>query len=154
MASDFETLVAENWSQAVFAASREIATFRPQLLTALGSIDPEVRSAAVAALYEGDDRDAHDAVVALLEDPAAVVRDEVLEYMGQFATTADIPRLFDVLTRRAGDEFGLTTALRCASGMDGEVLTGEEQREERARVVERWRALLEGNGLLCRSDAG
>ena len=154
MVPNFESLVVTNWSQAVFAASRDLATFRPQLLAALGSSDPEVRSAAIAALYEGDDRDAHDAVVALLDDPAEGVRHEALEYLSQFATTADVPRLFALLAHSSAADFDVTTALRCGSGVAGDVLTGDEAPDERSRAVDHWRGLLESRGLLNKSSAG
>jgi HEAT repeat protein len=154
VATDFESRVLANWSQAVFAASRDLPAFRTQLLSALASAEPEVRSAAVAALYEADDRDAHDAVFGLVDDPEEVVRHEVLEYLSQFAAAEDAPKLFELLASSAEDVLGVTTALRRAMGVEAGLLTGEESPDVKSRVIAHWQALLEDRGLLNRPCAG
>jgi HEAT repeat protein len=135
---DFSTLVRENWSRAVMRASHDLRAYRPHLLAGLTSTDPEVRSAAVAALFEADAADAHDNILVLLDDPVASVRRHVAEYFGEFAGNGDVP----LLLTRLDDEparFHLTRALCRLTGWSGGLLVGDEAEDVTQTVIARWR---------------
>jgi HEAT repeat protein len=135
---DFTELVSENWSRAVMRASHELQAFRPQLLAALASTDPELRSAAVATLFEADAADAHDEILVLLDDPVASVRVEAAEYLSEFAGDGDFPQL----VARLDDEhmrFHLTKALCRLTGSSDGLLAGDEPEDVTRTVIARWR---------------
>jgi HEAT repeat protein len=137
---DFASLVARNWSQAVAHASHGITAFRAQLLAALSSPDGEVRSAAVAALNEADDRDSRDAVLALIDDPFPAVRHEVFEYLSEFATVDDVNALVD----RLDDDhvrFHVTRALCRLTGWSDGLLNGDEPDDVVRDTIDQWRAI-------------
>ena len=96
----FESLVESSWSSAVFEAAHRFRDLRPSVLAALASPSCEVRSAAVAALNEANDKSAHDQVALLLTDPDHRVRGEVLEYMVEFAVERDAKALLKILKER------------------------------------------------------
>ncbi len=94
----FPQIVKEDsWSAAVSIASNEISHYRPQLFESLKSKDPEIRSAAVTAFNEADDKTAHDHVLKLIDDPDDGVRMEVIEYLWDLGEDADIPIIFERL---------------------------------------------------------
>jgi HEAT repeat protein len=134
----FTTAVAASWSRAVFEASHAIDAYRTELLLALTSADARVRSAAVAAFNEANDCRSHDAVVALIDDVDPVVRHEVAEYLEEFATQDDFPRLLKHLSERP-TLFSVTTALCRLTGWADGLLNGDESDEVVSETVGRWR---------------
>jgi HEAT repeat protein len=114
--------------------------FDRQLLASLTSGDSEVRSAAVAAFFEANASDAHDEILKLLDDPVESVRDEVAEYLSEFAIGSDVPRLVEHLDD-AHTRFQLTKALSRLTGWSDGLLAGDESADRTRAVISRWRDL-------------
>ncbi|MEK8034443.1 HEAT repeat domain-containing protein [Ideonella sp. DXS29W] len=132
----FESAVAESWSQAVMAASVRYAEVRDQVVKALKSANPEVRSAAIATVNEANDKLAHDLVVRLANDPDTQVREEVMEYIEEFPQESDVGILLGSL--KAGESLYLaSSALRKILGNVGPLLDDEEA-DTRANAVAAW----------------
>ena len=93
----FNDLVSESWSSAVAKCSFDFSTWEPQVLEALNSESPELRSAAVATIYEADSVSHREALLGLTRDPDEHVRNEVLEYLGEYALPEDAPRILESL---------------------------------------------------------
>jgi hypothetical protein len=134
---DFESMVAEDWQRAVAQATGLFPASRDVVLSALRSPAPHVRSAAVAVLLESDDRSAHDDVLALLDDPDEDVRNEVLEFLAEFAQPEDARALLSVL-QGGGHPFLTTSALCRSLGRAGPILDDEDTRDVVAAAITRW----------------
>ena len=91
----FSQLVEESWSKAVSYGSHHINHYKNELLDSLKSPDPEQRSAAVTSFNEANDTTVHDYIVKLIDDSDFGVRQEVLEYLEDFAKKEDIKIVFD-----------------------------------------------------------
>lgn len=135
---DFESMVTEDWQRAVALATGFFPASRDAVLSALRSSTPHVRSAAVAVLLESDDRSAHDDVLALLGDPDEDVRNEVLEYLAEFAQLQDARILLSVL-QTGGHPFLATSALSRSLGLAGPILDDEDTRDEVAAAINIWK---------------
>ncbi|MBX3710448.1 MAG: HEAT repeat domain-containing protein [Lysobacter sp.] len=135
---DFESMVAEDWQRAVAQATGLFPVSRDMVLSALRSPTPHVRCAAVAVLLESDDRSAHDDVLVLLGDPDEDVRNEVLEYLAEFAQPEDARALLSVL-RTGGHPFLTTSALCRSLGVAGPILDNEDTRDEVAAAINVWK---------------
>lgn len=134
---DFERMADDDWQRAVATATALFPTTRDVVLSALRSSASQVRSAAVAVLLESDDRSAHDQILALLGDPDEEVRNEVLEYLVEFAEPDDARLLLSVL--RAGGHPFLTTSALCRSlARDGPILDDEDGPDEIAAAITIW----------------
>ena len=144
----FERLVAEEWSRAVMAATHRFGEVREQVVCALGSADPQVRSAAIATLNEADDAAAHDLVAALADDCDAHVRGEVLEYLEQFPTEADVPLLLGNLKAR-NHLFLTSSALARLCGTNGPLIDDEELESGAASSIAEWERILRVRGLVA-----
>jgi HEAT repeat protein len=141
----FEQLVAEDWSRAVIEATDRFDEVREQVIGALNSADPQMRSAAIATLIEADDATAHDLVVALANDRDANVRSEVFEYLGEFPTEADVPLLLGSLRSR-NHLFLASSALAKLCGTSGPLLDDEESEHDAASSIAEWERLVRARG--------
>jgi hypothetical protein len=146
--SEFPAMVKESWARAVASASVDLARFRPVLIEGLRSKDAEVRSAAVAALFEGDDDESHDAIIPLIDDPDPKVRHEVVGYLTEYAVETDAETLFSALTAHPDLSFLLSMALMQATGRVDGVMQDEDAPEDRDRELRLWREYLAARGLL------
>ena len=139
---EFESLAKADWSHAVRVAAAGFGDYKTQVIESLGSSNCEVVSAAIATLIEAESGDAHEIVVGLLDHPAGLVREEVLEYLMDFARKEDAPRLLQALID-GENRFLVTIALQKATGIDGPVLDEEDPGQEVQRGVEKWRTYIE-----------
>ena len=150
--SRFESLVEDDWERAVAQATAQFESLREQVLAALESPAPQVRSAAVAVLLEAEDHTAHDSVVGLLLDPNEDVRTEVLEYLAEFAKPEDAKRLLAAL-KSGAHSFLATSALCRSMDVDGPVLDDEDPPHQVAVATDAWEAIVRGSGHQPRDDA-
>ena len=145
---EFEFRVGSNWSAAVCWALAEYPRSRADLVRCLSSDDPEVRSAAVAALNEADDASAHDEVLALIEDSNHEVQCEDLEYLKDMGRPSDAAQIFAFL-ERGQHLFVASLALRSVIDDCGPTVDEEESAIEQAHFIRQWRGFLESRGLLA-----
>ena len=147
IATEFFDLVIQNWSDAVFKASANIEHFEKSIVASLNSSNSEVRSAAVAALNEANMASAHDMVVNLIGDADEHVRDEVLEYLKDFAIQSDAPLIFEKL--KIGENvFMASLALHRLCPGGGETIDEEDSAAYKSEQIEHWRNSLQNQGLL------
>ena len=147
----FEAWVHESWTDAVMRAAKDLAACRPHLMTALRSPHPNVRSAAVTALNEGNAADAHDEVVALIDDPDGWVRQEVAEYLQDFAEPSDVEMMLDRIARVPDLRFLLTDALCRLTGRKEGVLLNDASPTEVEDVLADWRTFFAQKRSVSRS---
>ena len=136
----FESMVHDSWSLAVFEAVHWFNEFRPSILAALTSPNGEVRSAAVAALNEANDQNAHDQVFALLADPDHLVRDEVLEYLVEFAVEADVQALFNILKEK--QQLFLASSALKRLYPQGPVIYEDDSASSQEADISKWEVIL------------
>ncbi len=144
----FEQLVKKSWSGAVSTASGNLEYYRPQILEALASDIPDERSAAVAALREGNDAESHDDVMKLLKDPDYMVRMEVAEYLADLGTPRDIPKILGRIEQHTDLRFLLSRALQSITGREEGLIDEEDEPEDAERAIGEWKQYLGENGYL------
>ncbi|MEI2779780.1 MAG: HEAT repeat domain-containing protein [Candidatus Competibacter sp.] len=137
----FEKMVERGWSEAVRSAVEDYALMKQSVISALTSSHPDTRSAAVAVFIEAGDKNVHDIVAALLDDPSSQVRDEAMEYLMDHALPEDAPRLIAIM-RNGGNPFLATMALCRSTGKEGDIVDDDIPGPERMRAIERWENLV------------
>ena len=145
---DFESLVVKSWGHAVAIASTYIERYRPQLVDSLKSLNPEVRSAAVAALNEGNVASAHDAVLSLTDDTDEWVRHEVVEYLLDFAVPSDAKIILARVEQYPDLCFLLSDVLRRLTGRDDGIIDDEDPPEKVKKELREWRDFLIRGGYI------
>lgn len=143
---NFETLVNKSWSVAVSIASSNIEEYRPQIIKALQSTNPEVRSAAVTSLLEANWADEHDEVIALIDDPDEVVRQEVSEYLAEFAKAIDIKILLSHIEREPETRMHMSMALQKITGREEGTMYDDDPDERVSVELSKWRQYLGATG--------
>jgi hypothetical protein len=146
--NDFESLVVKSWGDAVGIASSHIERYRSQLFESLQSLNPEVRSAAIAALNEGNVTSAHDIVLSLIDDTDEWVRHEVAEYLLQFAVSSDAEILLARIERYPDLRFVLSKVLCRLTGRDDGIIDDEDPPEKVERELGEWRDFLIKGGYI------
>lgn len=143
---NFETLVNKSWSMAVSIASAHIEEYRPQIIKALQSTNPEVRSAAVTSLLEANSAAEHDDVIALVDDPDEVVREEVSEYLAEFAKPCDIKILLHHIEHEPNTRMHMSMALQKITGRERGTMYDDDPVEHVSTELSKWRQYLVANG--------
>ncbi len=143
----FEQAVENNWSLGVMEATHRYQDMRSLVIEALHSLNAECRSAAVAVMNEANDAEAHDLVFALAHDPAAHVREEVLEYLEQFPSKSDASLLLDQLISGQHPFLASSALIKLCGGI-GELIT-EEDTDELPEKIRAWKKLLRTQGLVA-----
>ena len=144
----FEQLVSQSWSSAVSTAADNLDYYRPQIMEALASDVSDERSAAVAALREGNDADSHDAVAQLLTDPDYLVRREAAEYLEDLGTPRDAALLLDQIRQQPDLRLLLSRALQSITGRDAGLIDEEAAPDEAEKEITAWKDYLTDNGYL------
>ncbi|MFC1591952.1 HEAT repeat domain-containing protein [Thermodesulfobacteriota bacterium] len=142
----FTQLVKKSWSSAVSTAAKNLSSYRPQIIEALRSSIPDERSAAVAALNEGNDAAAHDAVIQLIDDPDELVRIEVAEYLEDLGAEDDVVLLLERVEKYPALRMLLTRALQSITGREDGLITEDDPPEKVAADMEGWRTYLADKG--------
>ena len=144
----FRELVKKSWSKAVAAASSHIDHYRPELIEALESEDPEVRSAAVASLNEGNDAASHDDVIKLMKDPDSSVRHEVAEYLQDFALASDAKQILETMESNPSLLNLLSNALKHITGREDGLMDEEDPPKQTKKELSQWRVYLQEKGII------
>ncbi|MEI8165668.1 MAG: HEAT repeat domain-containing protein [Chloroflexales bacterium] len=98
--------------------------FRPVLRACLSDADPEVRAAAVAALWEDESEPTMDRLIALLDDAGGEVRSAAAVALAPFAYRAEM------------GELPAPSAQRLYAALMGVVIDPEQPLEVRRRAIE------------------
>jgi HEAT repeat protein len=141
----FERKVTEDWTLAVAEAAYFFPQSRATLYAALASAEPRVRAAAVAALNEADDEDAHDRISLLINDADDIVRLEALEFIAEFPRQTDVPILLALLLQQDAC-FHASTALQRLTSKNGPSIDFEATAEERRAGHAQWTKVLSNLG--------
>lgn len=145
MTQTFADLVSSNWTLAVQEASSEFVRWKHDLLASLNSANPEVRSAAIAALNEANFAEAHDAVASLAKDENPHVRDEVFEYLLDFGRPEDA-RLLLAILKNQEHLFVVSEILNRLCNRTGPVLDEDDNEEEIRANTMVWENILRERG--------